>query len=389
VNNKITWVNFIHIYQPPWQQRGVVEQVTSESYEYLFKLFERYRRFRCTLNTTGSLLEQLEEFRPDLIKELQKKVKRGQLELTGSAKYHALLPLLTDREIKRQIELNQKTLAKYFELKDITGFYLPEMAYSRRVAKIVKDFGFKWLILDPINYKGQLENDILYLVDGLGLKVIFRDRDISKSYPAEIIFKKLQADYKDQTIISATDGEIYGHFHNDWQGHLEKVLEDNRVDVLSVKDYLVRLKKEKKIILRDGSWESKESELKKNIPYALWSHPQNKIHKLLWDLVELASTLVYKYRSDKNFIWSRRHLDKGLSSCTFWWASATKPSDFSPLTWNPDMIDNGSEELIRAVRSLDQATSKEKIKAEKLYIEIKKNTWVDHWRKYNKNNINS
>jgi len=33
--NKITWVNFLHIYQPPWQSKGVVEQVASESYDYL------------------------------------------------------------------------------------------------------------------------------------------------------------------------------------------------------------------------------------------------------------------------------------------------------------------------------------------------------------------
>jgi len=384
MKNKITWVNFIHIYQPPWQQRGVVEQVASESYEYLFKLLERHRDFKCTLNITGSLLEQLAVFRPDLVKQLQRIVKRGQVELSSSAKYHALLPLLAEREIRRQIELNQEILAKYFDLKDIRGFYLPEMAYNKKVAKIINDFGFDWTILDPINYKGRLRPLKVYKIDGVGIKVIFRNREVSKSYPAEVIYKRLEANYRNETIISATDGEIYGHFHNDWQGHLEKVLQDSRVEILSVRDYLSKFVDFEQISLRDGSWESKESELKKKIPYILWNDPKNKIHRLLWDLVDLASELVYKYKTDKNFVWARRHLDKGLSSCTFWWASAKKPSDFSPLTWNPDMIDNGSEELVRAVRSLDKAKSNEKIKAEKLYIEIKKNTWMNHWRKYNR-----
>ena len=98
----------------------------------------------------------------------------------------------------------------------------------------------------------------------------------------------------------------------------------------------------------------------------------------------MATKLVDKYKEDKNWHWARNHLDRGVSSCTFWWASGKKPSDFSPLTWNPDMIDNGSEELIKAVRSLDAASNKEKIKAEKIYIDIKKNTWTDHWNKYNK-----
>ena len=48
------------------------------------------------------------------------------------------------------------------------------------------------------------------------------------------------------------------------------------------------------------------------------------------------------------------------------------------------MIDNGAEELIKAVRSLESASAKEKIKAEKIYIEVKKNTWLDHWNKDNK-----
>lgn len=384
MKNKINWVNFIHIYQPPWQQRGVIEQVASESYEYLFMLLERYRNFRCTLNITGNLVEQLEIVRPDLIKELRRAVKRGQVELTSSAKYHALLPLLSDYEVKRQIELNQEVLSRHFDIKKMKGFYLPEMAYSYRVAKIVKQLGFDWLILDSINYKGSLEDNDFYKIKNLGLKVIFRDREISKSYPAEVIFNKIKNDFVNQTIISATDGEIYGHFHKDWQGHLEKVLQSEKVKVLNVADYFKKAGKFENIELRDASWESTEKEIKKGIPYSLWNDPKNKIHRLLWSLVDLASDLVYKNRKDKNFIWARRHLDKGLSSCTFWWASAKKPSDFSPLTWNPDMIDNGSEELIRAVRSLEKLDSKQKVKAEKLYIEIKKNTWLDHWRKYNK-----
>ncbi len=48
------------------------------------------------------------------------------------------------------------------------------------------------------------------------------------------------------------------------------------------------------------------------------------------------------------------------------------------------MIDNGSEELIRVVRSLEKATSAEKIKAEKIFIDIKKNTWLTHWRRHHK-----
>lgn len=382
--NKITWVNFLHIYQPPWQHKGVIDRVASESYEYLLTLFEKYPHFKATINITGNLIEQLEEYRPDLLKRFKTLIKSGQLEITATAKYHAFLPLIDKGEIKRQIELNQEILAQHFDLQNIKGFYMPEMAYSNEVAKIVKKMGFEFIILDQIHCKDDLEGDILYIDKKSKLQVVFRNRQISKAYPAEVIYNKLKDNEESQVIITATDGEIYGHFHEDWQGHIEKILQNKNLEVKSLSDYIRTLKIKKKIGLRSASWESTELELKNKIPYALWQDPKNKIHKSLWKLVAVATKLVNKYKEDKNWHWSRNHLDRGLSSCTFWWASAKRPSDFSPLTWNPDMIDNGSEELIRAVRSLEAATSKEKIKAEKIYIDIKKNTWLDHWKKYNR-----
>ncbi len=374
MENKIIWVNFLHMYQPPWQDQGVIEQVAIESYDYLTTLMEKHKSFNLTLNITGSLIEQLEEIRPDILKRLQKLVKQGRIELTGSAKYHPILALLPTSEIKRQIELNQKSLFKYFKKKP-KGFYLPEMAFSPTVAKIVKGMGYQWLILDEVHYINKVDTNILY--KSLGLKIVFRNRKVSKSYPPRLVYETK----KPQTIISATDAEIYGHFHKDWRGFIEKVFNRKDIQILTVGQYLAKLKKIKVINLRSASWESKEVDLKRKIPYILWNDPKNKIHKSLWQLTNLAIKLVNKYK-DKS--WARYHLDRGLSSCTFWWATAKRPSPFSPLTWNPDMIDNGSEELIRSIRSLSKANKSEKVKAEKIYINIKKDTWLTHWQKYDK-----
>lgn len=381
---QITWVNFLHIYQPPWQTVGVVQQVASQSYEYLISLFKKYPQYKATINISGCLLDMLSELRPDLIKDLQGLVKRGQIELTASSKFHALLPLLDTAEIIRQIKLNEETLNKYFPKYKVQGFYLPEMAYSPAVAKIIKKLGYQWLILDPICSSEKIDNQTLYVIKNVGLKVVFRDRVISKKYPAEEIFNKLVQDKGGNIIITATDGEIYGHRHEDWQGHIEKVISHQVVVSRTVSKYLTGLKKKKIISLRSGTWESSEQEIGNNIPFILWNDPKNKIHQDLWALVKLASHLLKKYPKDPGFQWARLHLDQASTSCTFWWASARQPSDFSPLTWHPDMIDNGVEELVRSVRSLAKATIKEKMQAEKLYLSVKKNTWTTHWKKYSK-----
>lgn len=380
---KIIWVNFLHIYQPPWQEEGIIHQTAIESYDYLLTLLTKYPNFTFTLNISGSLIEQLHTLEPSILTKLQQAVKNKRLELTGSACYHPILPLLPEQEVIRQIKLNQDILFKYFRILP-QGFYLPEMAYSLAVAKIIKKLGFTWIILDQISTTEKTKADILYQIKNLGLKVIFRERVYSQNYPAEIIYQKFHSkeDIK-ETIITATDGEMYGHKHEDWQGHLEKILVNKDLEILTISQYLKTLKQTQTISLRDSSWETSLKDLKQNIPFALWQDPKNALHKALWILTNFSISLVKKYPQDQNYFWVRYHLDRGLSSCTFWWASAKKTGAFSSFAWHPDMVDKGVEELVRSIRSLKQANSKEKIQAERYYAKAKRLIWETHWRKYN------
>ncbi|MFA6454540.1 MAG: hypothetical protein WCV70_01630 [Patescibacteria group bacterium] len=123
--------------------------------------------------------------------------------------------------------------------------------------------------------------------------------------------------------------------------------------------------------------------IKNNLPYFLWRDKKNKIQTLLWQLANAAIVNINKYPKDQNYFWSRQHLDRGLASCTFWWASAHDFRLYGPLAWNPDEIEKGANELIRSVRALnDPRTRQAKIKAEKLYIKIKQLIWHKHWHYY-------
>ena len=103
----------------------------------------------------------------------------------------------------------------------------------------------------------------------------------------------------------------------------------------------------------------------------------------MWELANLAYKTADKYKEDKDYHWARWHLTRGLASCTFWWASAKDFRLFGPISWSPDEIERGANELIRSIRALDDtATRKTKIKAEKLYIKIKKMVWEKHWTYY-------
>jgi len=138
------WVNFLHIYQPPTQTEEIVRKVTEECYEKLISVLEDGPQGKITLNISAVLTEQLDRYGySDVIERLGKLAEKGQIEFTGSAMYHPILPLIPEGEVVRQIEMNTKINKRYFgEIYNPKGFSPPEMCYSFDVAKIVAKLGF-------------------------------------------------------------------------------------------------------------------------------------------------------------------------------------------------------------------------------------------------------
>jgi len=383
---ELTWVNFLHIYQPPAQFPEILDQVVRESYLELITLATRYKRFSFTLNINACLSEQLaERGHKKVIDGLLRLARRGQIEFTGSAAYHAILPLLPEHEVIHQVkkndEINKRIFGAHYKP---TGFYLPEMAYSARVAKIIKRLGFKWLILDEKQVKGKIDNRKKYIIKPAGLEVVFRERDLSKAFPPQILFDRLQKAEQDIVAVSATDGELYGHWHQDYDNLLQRLLNKRQVKILKVSDFLFEREGKLPVEPFRSSWETLPQELAAGVPFRLWYDPRNKLHQTLWQMANLAIKIVKKHERDPNFYWARWHLDRGLASCTFWWCSRARPSPFSPITWNPDEIEKGLIQLIRAIRSLEKVSPKTKLLAEKKYFKLQKLIWETHWRKYGK-----
>ena len=381
---KIIWVNFLHFYQPPTALNEIVIEATDKSYKRIISALKCNPKINFTLNITGCLLEKLADLGySNLINDLKNLVSSGQIELTGSAAWHPLLALLPKQEIVRQIKINQKILQKYFGAKlKLKGFFIPEAAYGVKVAKIVKKLNYRWIMLDEISAdikSNQLDFSNLYIDKNSGLKILFRQRQDSKKYPPQTIFKLIE-ELKEKMVITATDAELYGLRHQDFSGTFEKLLKRPEIKTLTASEYLAGLSQSKKITLRASSWESTEKELKNNLPYFLWHNKKNKIQTMLWQLANLAISTVNKYPEDQNYSWARQHLDNGLASCTFWWASAHDFRLYGPISWNPDEIEKSANELIRSIRTLaDPKTKQTKIKAEKLYIKIKQLIWHKHW----------
>ena len=165
---------------------------------------------------------------------------------------------------------------------------------------------------------------------------------------------------------------------------MKQILETKTVRCLTVSQYLKLYPPRQTIELQPSSWHSKPAELKQGQPYALWLNKTNSLQKKIWRLAWLAMEQVEKYPRDSNRYWSQWHLDRGLSSCLWWWASEVKTSSFAPIAWHPDHIDKGLTELVKSLRSLQSCPAAVKLKAEKLYLSAQAEVWQRHWQKYYK-----
>ncbi len=369
------WANLLHIYQPPGQKKEITKRVAAESYLPIIEILKNRPGVKINLNINASLTEQLPPAGlSSIIREIKFLAERGQIEFTGSAKYHVILALLPEKEIIRQIELNNETNKKFFgDLWKPAGFFIPELCYSDKVARVVKKIGFKWIVLDEIAHKGnfgKMNFDKKYVIKGVGLPVFFRNTKISNLFftaeaktPADF-FRILKEDGRsEEYLLTALDGENLGHHQKNMDKLYADLLDTKKFKTVTFTDLLGLYEKSLEIKPLPSSWSSRESELKNKMPYPLWKNPQNAIHKKQWQLTNLAIKTINANRKKPGYGLARKKLDKALHSDQYWWASANP-------WWSVEIIENGARMLNEAICSLKNTPSATTEKSENIYRNI-------------------
>jgi predicted glycosyl hydrolase (DUF1957 family) len=369
------WANFLHIYQPPTQKPFWVKKVADESYRRIMAELKKAKNAKVTLNINAALSELLvKNDRADVIDDLKYLTKRGQVELTGSAKYHPLLPKIPEKEIIRQIKLNEETNKKFFgNLYKPRGFFPPEMGYSANIAGIVKKMGFEWIIVDELSFPKleKISYSKIYEVKNTGLKIYFRERKMSyKILSGQMGTGQLLIDSlgdrlnKNEYLLTAMDGETFGHHRPGMEHLLFEIYQSKQLKTVLISELPEYFKEIEEIEAMPSTWALMEKDLEKNAPFSRWLDPGNKIHKMQWELtylsIEVVATAEKKGLECNK---SRELLDRALHSDQYWWASA-KP------WWSLEMMEAGAKELKDVIQMCQGASPQEKQRAQELYQNI-------------------
>lgn len=366
---KIYWAPIFHIYQPSIQNEEMVVKINRECYKPLLNLIGEYDDVHINLNINGVLIESLYKFElNDTMELLKNLVKEKKIELLGSAKFHPILPLIPEKEIRRQILMNEEILSNEFESWEKKGFFPPELAIDSKLAEIVKELGYKWIIMSGVACEGHPSRNKIFKSPS-GLQIFFRDESLSnqiafnyisaKEFVEELknLSESVNNINKDEFfLITAMDGETFGHhIKNHEKKFLKNVFDLVKDESINI-EFVSKLDKhfminKNQLSVMSSSWSTTNQDLKDDIPYPLWNHPKNNIHQYFWKIVKNLNKLI-KIVEDidssdnekvKNYISGARwYYNRGIASDSLWWANPER------YLWSPNLLYDGIVLLIQA-----------------------------------------
>lgn len=413
----IYWAPLLHFYQPSNQIHWVLRKVCEESYRPLVKLFYDSPHAKVTVNINGALTELLDEHgMSDVINGLRDLAQKGRIEFTGSAKYHPILPLISQDEMLRQIVLNNQTNKQFFgDSYSPKGFFPPEMAYSRDIVKPILETGHKWVIISGVACPVEWPQDVIHAISygRQKLVVFFRDDILSNKISFRNVdaagfleqLRQLRGNRNDIYVITAMDAETFGHHIKNWEKmflaevydalklresisrgvkQLQRMVEEQKellgaagktekpeIEVVTISRLLELFPLGQSVEPHASSWSTTKDDIREGNPYPLWKGKGNLLHQLQWQHLRIAMDLTYKAMRVSGDDLVKHHadiarslLDRALQSDQFWWASRR------PM-WDINLIHQGllmqREVILNAYKAIHMSDLDEDEKQECYY----------------------
>lgn len=341
----------LHLYQPFFQEKTIFDKIYSQSYKPLLELIKEKQDITLTLNVPLSLLELMEKFGySSWIEDLKKLYISDRVELVGSGAYHPLLTFLPDSIASDSVILNEYGIGYYLGnhtgfdgdpcilLKNITGFFPPELAVNMQVLKLLSSLGYDWCLVDTPALDNNHSFGNVFRLDSMPIKIIVRNTQLSNA----VAFKRnaeindLITLHSDANVI-ALDGETFG-FHNPLGiillNNLLQYYSQKNIQVCTISNFVNSITTSNISGIKESSWGMTKyaGEI-----YPNWINKSCTINTYLWEFYNKLVSLYQSYNKaitiDPNTIislWNATGDDKlfdnisiqrMFNSDMFWWSS--------------------------------------------------------------------
>jgi len=173
------------VYEDDAMNAEILSKVAEKCYLPANRMFQRLieendGRFRMAFSISGTVIEQMERHRPDVLESFQQLVATGSVELLSETYYHSLAFVHSNREFDRQVDLHLEKLEKIFHIRPRV-FRNTELIYNDAIAAKAETMGFDGVIAEGIekNLNGHSSNYLYRAPTTARIKTLLRNTVLS------------------------------------------------------------------------------------------------------------------------------------------------------------------------------------------------------------------
>jgi alpha-amylase len=164
---------------------AILDKVAEKCYLPANRMFqqlieENHGRFRMAMSISGTLIEQLQRHRPDVLESFQELVASGGVELLAETYYHSLAFVHSNKEFDRQVDKHLQLLEEVFSVRPRV-FRNTELIYNDAIAAKAETMGFDGVIAEGVewNLNGDSPNFLYRAPQTARIKTLLRNSRLS------------------------------------------------------------------------------------------------------------------------------------------------------------------------------------------------------------------
>lgn len=142
-----------HHYWDDYSNRSIMRKVAQKCYipmnNLLLEMIHKYKgAFKVSFSISGTCLDQLEAYAPDVLESFQRLVATGHVELLSETDGHALCSLKSKKEFHHMVKSHQEKIKRLFHGYEPKVFRNTELIYSDNIGEMVAELGYEGILTE-------------------------------------------------------------------------------------------------------------------------------------------------------------------------------------------------------------------------------------------------
>ena len=168
-------------YEDDGLNASILSKVSEKCYLPANRMFQKLieeseGRFRMALSISGTVIEQMERHRPDVLQSFQDLVATGGVEILAETYYHSLSFVHSTKEFERQVDMHLEKIEEVFSVRPRV-FRNTELIYNNAIAAQAETMGFDGVIAEGVEttLDGKSPNFLYRAPDTARIKTLLRN----------------------------------------------------------------------------------------------------------------------------------------------------------------------------------------------------------------------